>query len=112
MAQHSAKGARFQAVTANRLTDGEVVYLSADNLWVEDFAAAEIADGPEVADDLLARAMPQDFELSVLEPYLFEVLEDGAAFKPASVREIIRAAGPTVRLDLGKQADKQAEAGA
>lgn len=105
MAQHSAKGARFQAVTANRLTDGEVVYLSADNLWVEDFAAADIADGPAAAEALLARAMPQDFELGVLEPYLFEVLEDGTAFKPASVREIIRAAGPTVRLDLGKQAE-------
>ena len=105
MAQHSAKGARFQAVTANRLTDGEVVYLSVDNLWVEDFAAAEIADGAKAADALLARAMPADFELVVLEPYLFEVLEDGAGFKPASVREIIRAAGPTVRLDLGKQAE-------
>lgn len=105
MAQHSAKGARFQAVTANRLTDGEVVYLSVDNLWVEDFAAADIADGPAAAEALLARAMPQDFELNVLEPYLFEVLEDGTAFKPASVREIIRAAGPTVRLDLGKQAE-------
>jgi hypothetical protein len=105
MAQHSAKGARYQAVTANRLTDGEVVYLAEDAKWVEDFAAAAIADGPDAAETLLARAMPDDFELAVLEPYLFEVLEDGAAFKPASVREIIRAAGPTVRLDLGKQAD-------
>lgn len=112
MAQHSAKGARFQAVTANRLTDGEVVYLSADELWVEDLAAAAIADGAEAAEALLARAMPQDFELAVLEPYLFEVIEDGAGFKPVSVRETIRAAGPTVRLDLGKQADKQAETGA
>ena len=37
MAQHSAKGARFQAVTANRLTDGEVVYFTADNQWAENF---------------------------------------------------------------------------
>ena len=105
MAQHSAKGARFQAVTANRLHDGEVVYLTADDLWGVDFAAAEIADGAEAAEALLARAMPTDFELSVLEPYLFEVIKDGGAYKPASVREIIRAAGPTVRLDLGKQAE-------
>lgn len=104
MAQHSAKGARFQAVTANRLGDGEVVYLNAQADWVEDFAAAAIADGPDAAEALLARAMPGDFELTVLEPYLFEVLENHGAFKPASVRETIRAAGPTVRLDLGKQA--------
>ena len=104
MAQHTAKGARFQAVTANRLSDGEVVYLNADNRWVEAFTAADIADGAEAADALLARAMPDDFELAVLEPYLFEVVEDGSGFKPVSVRETIRAAGPTVRLDLGKQA--------
>jgi hypothetical protein len=105
MAQHAAKGARFQAVTANRLSDGEVVYWAEDNHWVEDFSAAAIADGAEASEALLARAMPADFELAVLEPYLFEVLEEGAGFKPASVRETIRAHGPTVRLDLGKQAD-------
>ncbi len=104
MAQHAAKGARFQAVTANRLSDGEVVYLSADNSWVESFAQADIADGADAAEALLHRAMPDDFEAYVLEPYLFEVLEDGSFYKPASVRETIRAAGPTVRLDLGKQA--------
>ncbi|MEL0150564.1 MAG: DUF2849 domain-containing protein [Parvibaculales bacterium] len=53
--------------------------------------------------------MPDDFEAHVLEPYLFEVLEAGRVYKPASVRETIRAAGPTVRLDLGKQAEAKAE---
>lgn len=109
MAQHAAKGARFQAVTANRLSDGEVVYFSADNCWVEGFTDADIADGAEAADALLARAMPDDFEAHVLEPYLFEVLEADNFYKPASVRETIRAAGPTVRLDLGKQAEVKAE---
>ena len=109
MAQHSSKGARFQVVTANRLSDGEVVYLTADNQWAETFPAADIADGAAAGEALLARALPADFELHVLEPYLFEVLQDGAHFKPASVREIIRAAGPTVRLDLGKQADAKQE---
>lgn len=105
MAQHGSKGARFQAVTANRLLDGEVVYLTADNSWTEAFGEAEIADGPEAAEALLARAVPDGFEKQVLEPYLFEAIEDEAVgFRPVSVREIIRAKGPTVRLDLGKQA--------
>ena len=44
----------------------------------------------------------------ILEPYLFEVMEEAANnYNPASVREIIRAKGPTVRLDLGKQAQTQ-----
>ena len=105
MAQHSSKGARFQAVTANRLLDGEVVYFTIDNSWTEAFGEAEIADGPEAAEALLARAVPDGFEKQVLEPYLFETIEDEAdGFRPVSVREIIRARGPTVRLDLGKQA--------
>ena len=58
MAQHSSKGARFQAVTANRLSDGEVVYLTADNQWAETFPAADIADGAAAGEALLARALP------------------------------------------------------
>jgi hypothetical protein len=104
MAQHSAKGARFQAVTANRLTDGEVVYSPPTMQWAENFSG-EVVEGAEAADALFARATPADFESRVLGAYLFEVLEDGAAgYKPASVRENIRAKGPTIRLDLGKQA--------
>ncbi len=103
MAQHSAKGARFQAVTANRLGDGEVMYFVGQG-WVEDFTAAEVVDGVDAGDALLVCAMSDDFESHVLDPYLFEVLEDGAFYKPASVREVIRAKGPTTRLDLGKQA--------
>lgn len=108
MAQHAAKGARFQAVTANRLSDGEVVYFSVEKGWVEAFVEADIADGADAADALLTRAMPDDFEAHVLEPYLFEVFEEGRFYKPASVRETIRAAGPTVRRDLGKQAEVEA----
>jgi hypothetical protein len=105
MAQHSAKGARFQAVTANRLTDGEVVYFTADNQWAENFSQADVAEGPEAAEALLTRATPADVEAYVLGVYLFEVVEaDEQAFAPASVRESIRAKGPTIRLDLGKQA--------
>ncbi len=40
----------------------------------------------------------------VVNPYLFDVDVDGTTPKPISVREQIRATGPTVRLDLGKQA--------
>jgi hypothetical protein len=106
MAQHVSKGARFQAVTANRLSDGEVIYFAGDDQWTESFDAAKIADGPEASKDLLAAAMPDDYELLLLDPYLFEVIEaENGKFTPASVREVIRAAGPTIRLDLGKQAE-------
>jgi hypothetical protein len=41
----------------------------------------------------------------VVEPYLFEVAKEADGIRAASVRETIRQAGPTVRLDLGKQAE-------
>lgn len=107
MAQHVSKGARYHAVTANRLTDGEVVYFSDQSTWVLAFEDAAIADGPEASEALLAKAKPEGFSQFVVEVYPFEVIEDETSktFQPASVREIIRAAGPTVRLDLGKQAE-------
>jgi hypothetical protein len=40
----------------------------------------------------------------VVGPYLFDVRETTGRTVPAKVREAIRAAGPTVRTDLGKQA--------
>lgn len=106
MAQHSRKGAQFQAVTANRLTDGVVVYLTADDSWSESLQAAEVAEGKEAADALLARGQaffePKNY---VLDVYLFEVERTDQGIRAVSVRETIRQAGPTVRRDLGKQAE-------
>ena len=106
MAQHSRKGAQFQAVTANRLPDGVVVYLTAENGWSESLQDAEVAEGKEAADALLARGA-EFFEPKnlVLDVYLFEVEKTGTGIRASSVREIIRQAGPTVRKDLGKQAE-------
>ena len=105
MAQHSRKGAQFQALTANRLSDGIVVYLTADTRWSESLQDAEVAEGKEAAEALLARAEPSVADNTVVEPYLFEVSREEGGIRAASVRETIRQAGPTVRLDLGKQAE-------
>jgi hypothetical protein len=106
LAQHSRKGAQIQAVTANRLTDGVVVYLTPQNTWSVSLQDAEVAEGKEAADALLARGQVF-FEPGnlVLDVYLFEVERTEAGIRAASVRETIRQAGPTVRADLGKQAE-------
>lgn len=105
MAQHTRKGAQFQAVTANRLADGIVVYLTANAEWSESLQDAAVAEGKEDAEALLARSAPALEKNIVVEPYLFEVFKEEAGIRAASVRETIRQAGPTVRLDLGKQAE-------
>lgn len=105
MAQHTRKGAQFQAVTANRLSDGIVVYLTAAGRWSESLQEADVAEGKEAAEALLARSEPAVADNTVVEPYLFEVAKEDGVIRAASVREVIRQAGPTVRLDLGKQAE-------
>lgn len=104
MAQHTNKRATTQAVTANRLVDGEVVYFTSTGDWSEHLKDAQVANGKEACAALFAKAEPAVEALLVVEPYLFEVGDEDGVLVPASVREKIRMAGPTIRLDLGKQA--------
>lgn len=88
-----------QKLTANRLVDGLVLYWRGGD-WTESFAEGEVFDTDAAADAALAAARGSVARNLVVAPYLFE-LKDGL---PLKEREIIRAAGPSVRTDLGKQA--------
>jgi len=90
-------------LTANRLRDGEVVYWRAGE-WLTGLADAEVFPESGGADAALVAADGSVRDRVVVNPYLFEVREDAGSIRPVKEREIIRAAGPTVRLDLGKQA--------
>ena len=93
-----------QVLTANRLSDGEVVYLGADDGWVESLDGALLLANAAEGEGALAKGVQAENELKVVHAYLFDVSGQGAGLKPVKMREIIRAAGPTIRLDLGKQA--------
>ena len=93
-----------QVLTANRLTDGEVVYLDAADRWVERLAEAQILATNADGEAALAKGVEAETERKVVHAYLFDITGQGEALKPVKMREIIRAAGPTVRRDLGKQA--------
>jgi Protein of unknown function (DUF2849) len=91
-----------QMLTANRLRDGDVVYWRA-GVWVQALDDGEIFPEDFSADAALKAADASVKGRVVVNPYLFEIREDGGRARPVKEREIIRAAGPTVRLDLGKQ---------
>ena len=93
-----------QVLTANRLTDGEVVYLDAAGRWVEDLGEAQLLATPAEGEAALGKGIEAEHARKVVHAYLFDVAGQGHALKPVKMREIIRAAGPTVRRDLGKQA--------
>ncbi|MGH6948241.1 MAG: DUF2849 domain-containing protein [Kiloniellales bacterium] len=103
-----ARGSGAKAMTANRLREGDVVYLARGNRWVERFSEAWIARSPEEEAEMTARAEAAVAARQVVAIYLLDVVDDENAPRPLSQREIIRAKGPTVRLDLGKQADGRA----
>ena len=101
--------AQYQIVTANRLMDGDVVFLTANHRWDQSLNQAAIAASPDEAAHLLAIAEPQ--EHAVVGPYLIDVAVDvDGRPLPTHYRERIRVLGPTNRLDLGRQADGLQEA--
>ncbi len=91
----------MKAVTANLLADGAVVYLGADDALVGRFDAAALF-APEDADAALARVTAR--ATLVAAAYLIDAERSGPIGREA-MRETIRRNGPTVRRDLGKQAE-------
>ncbi len=86
------------AVTANRLTDGRVVYLGAQARWAAMLSAARTFETAEEAQAALEAADPDGLE--VVGPYLIEI-EDRAPGGQKRVRETIRLNGPTTGSSLG-----------
>jgi hypothetical protein len=95
-------------ITANRLSDGVVVFQDAAGAWTEDFHRAAVLSDDAEKVEALSRAAQSETENEVVEPYLIDVESRNGHFVPKALRESIRASGPTVRLDLGKQAQGQA----
>ena len=94
-------------VTANRLGDGLVVYLDRASGWSEYVEAARVAGSEQESAEILALAEAPAQATRVVGPYLMDVIVENGGPRAVSNREIIRAKGPTVRPDLGKQADAQ-----
>jgi hypothetical protein len=98
-----AKAQNPQMLTANRLVDGDVLYWRRGD-WVLSLGEADVFADAKDADAALAAAQKYVTGNVVVSPYLFDVKTDASGIHPVKEREIIRAAGPTVRADLGKQA--------
>lgn len=85
----------LQIVTANRLRDGAVVFLTATSEWTSDITRAAVARDAEAGKRLLAIGTVAAAESRIVDPYLTAVIEDGDAILPVSLRERIRAQGLT-----------------
>jgi hypothetical protein len=93
-----------QVMTANRLRDGEVVFLTRAGVWSEKIDDAVLALEPQATAALEARAADDVKATLITGQYLFDAERVNGKIRATHIRERIRTLGPTVRLDLGKQA--------
>lgn len=91
-----------KAVTAWDLRTGRVVYWTAAEAWSHDVADAAPLTG-EAAEQALATAKARD-KTVIADPYFMEVGAQGGVAGRETVRETIRAQGPSNHRDHGRQA--------
>lgn len=85
-------------VTANRLSDGAVVYRTADNRWSSTLEAALVVSTAPAASELLAGAIA-DGRVAV-GAYVAPVNVTAGHIEPGNLRERIRAQGVTFDLPV------------
>ncbi len=97
----TGKGAT-QVITANRLGDGLVIFLTTTG-WSKNINAAAISETADATAALLARAEADAGH--VVGPYAIDVdRQADGSLRPLKYREALRTRGPSVRTDLGYQA--------
>ncbi|WP_203291596.1 DUF2849 domain-containing protein [Maricaulis parjimensis] len=82
----------MKTITANRLTDGRVIYRTAEGEWTEELARAERLTDDAVAEARLAQAEAEP--AIAVGPYLIEIEADAPGGQKWR-REGIRLTGPT-----------------
>lgn len=94
-----AKHPGLQVVTASRLREGDVVYLTGDGRWSTHLNESRADTDTAEIEAMLAQAQADVAARLIVAPYAFPVVEIDGILQPLSTRETIRAAGPTVRAD-------------
>jgi len=97
MVAKSKSTASLRLVTANRLTDGVVVFLGPDGQWTASIAESAAVATSEEADHLLAVARDSALRAEIVEPYIIEAERQDGVPVPERFRERIRVTGPTIQ---------------
>jgi Protein of unknown function (DUF2849) len=100
----------LKVLTANRLSDGIAVWYAAPQKWVEDVTQAKQVSDKEGIAALEAVAAETIAKGQYCDVVFIDVEEADGSLRPVKLRERIRADGPTIRLDLGKQAERDVRA--
>lgn len=93
-----------QAITANRLRDGYVVFLAPGGRWTAALAEAALAENEAALEALVAAAEAAMAANEVVGAYPIGVAHGPDGPHPVRYREWLRTRGPSVRPDVGYQA--------
>ncbi|MDQ6703937.1 MAG: DUF2849 domain-containing protein [Pseudomonadota bacterium] len=85
-----------KVISANRLADGIVVYAGRDGSWSERLTQAKIFASKAEAEAGLLVAQNDAKRNLVVEPFVVEVIGDASGLRAVTLREAIRARGPTI----------------
>jgi len=97
----------LKALTANDLLYGHVVFFTEDGTWSTDPADARLARNDTQAAALAEAGKQAQARCEVVSVDLIDMeMRDGKPW-PVRYREQIRALGPSVRRDLGRQAGQE-----
>ena len=88
-----------KAVTAWETTTGDVIWMRADGSWTKNIAELGAFTG-DAAEAALAAAAAD--EAYVTDPYFMQVTKDGKIDGRETLRERIRATGPTCHPEFAK----------
>ena len=90
-------------LTANRLTDGRVVFFDGEGGWSEDRSRALLAEQGGGHDAALARARQSESDNVVVAIEAVEVERHDGAIRPLHLRDRIRFGGPTIFVAAGAE---------
>ena len=83
-------------VSANRLGDGIVVYVGRDGAWVEHIDAAARLETADAVEAALVAARAGEASNLIVDAFVVEAEADGEALRATTLRDRIRADGPTI----------------
>ncbi|MBO6890471.1 MAG: DUF2849 domain-containing protein [Roseibium sp.] len=94
----------MKVITANRLLNGDVVWLGENQNWVERVTLAKVFEGKDAVASGLEVGATAEKNQEVVGVYEMDVTIEDGVIHPVRLREKIRAAGPTTHPEFGKQA--------
>ncbi len=91
-----------QVITANRLRDGLVVYLTGTGSWSQRVGDSVVVRSEDEAERNMAIAAKSVTGRHVVDPYLIDIVEGDGDIRPKRFREQIRAFGPPIHPEFAR----------